>query len=453
MIEVRRDHHLELLEIRVPITNNGETGQGEVKQQTKVDGILAPLVRIGEYTIPSSLISYMSLTCHNIPKISIVVDDAMYITKILDSPSNDNRLQLQIIPAVSDTYRKINLMFYISDSVVEGASIMINGTYYIPGIYDSVIKAYGRISTYELFDSISEEYSLGFSSNVSGTQDVRWIYNPNQSIVELMDNQIEFSGADRSNISEQDIHVFDWWIGWWNELNLVDVYKEYNEILSDDQMQVWMESSRSVITAEEDKKTERMLKMFTNAPVMSSTQNYMLDYTPTTVLPESTDLNLEVYIMDEISSTSTIVVDGDIKNNILARYEYGGEVFGEYDYLTRKACRKILYSKIMGNCIEVIMRAPLFGYIKGSKVNVYWYDINNHATGELQKRLNEQIESNIPLPDNIETAEMQGVINKTVSGQYYIVDTELEYDRGEWRHKFILSRSAKQIQKPSDVNK
>ena len=457
MIEVKRDHSLNIPDIITPMTSEGTRNNpsgvnGTTAEQSKVAGIIEPIIKIGNFTALIGQISYMELTCQRVPSIHIVLDDVMGITQVLDAPNNDNLLQLQIIPATDNTYRKINLQFYITDSSIGDSQITLDGIYYAPRLYDNVMKAYGQISTYELFDSVSSEYGLGFSSNISDSSDVRWIYNPNHNVLELLGDQIDFSGANSSDVTTQDVHVFDWWIGWWNELNLVDVYNEYRDVVPDDKMKVWVESAVAKIASDEKSEAEEMLRMFTNAPHMTNSQIYMRDsYTPNTQIASATDINFEVYYMENIEQISTVVMDGDIKNNIRMAYEYGGEVFGEYDYLTRRACRNILYSKINGNCIDVVMRYPLFGYPKGSKVNVYWFDVNNHMTSEIQDEANKQLNSNIPVPDSLKMDDAKFIINKTISGQYYIIDTTLIYDYGHWEHKFTLGRPADQVQRIRDI--
>ena len=459
MLEVVRDHSLKIPTISVPITNEGtnsgvpEATDNLTRQQTKVDGVVTPLIRINNMTIMSSQVQRMVLTCNPVPTVDLEIVDALNIIKSIDSPTSDNRLQLQIIPAVDNTYRKINLQFFITSSSIVGETVYITGSYYVPRLYDSVMKAYGQLTTYELFDQVSSEYGLGFSSNVVSTEDTRWIYNPNKSVIDLLSEQVEFSAESTSDISTQDIHVFDWWIGFYNELNFIDIYKEYKEVLPDDKMQVWSMNVRPKVASDEEPKVEKMLKMFTNLPSMRTSIQYISNYTPVSIYPSATDINYEVFSMNTLERISTVVMDGDMKNNILMRYQYGGEVFGEYDYLTRKACREILMSKINNQTIEVECHAPMFGFMKGEKVNVYWYDINNPYSQDLQDKGNSTISSNIPLPESIKFQDSKMIINKTISGQYYIIDTELAYNAGVWSHKFRLGRYSDQVQRLETTEK
>ena len=91
--------------------------------------------------------------------------------------------------------------------------------------------------------------------------------------------------------------------------------------------------------------------------------------------------------------------------------------------------------------------------MKGEKVNVYWYDINNPYSQDLQDKGNSTISSNIPLPESIKFQDSKMIINKTISGQYYIIDTELAYNAGVWSHKFRLGRYSDQVQRLETTEK
>ena len=70
MLEVIRDHSLKMPTISVPITNEGtnsgvpEATDNLTRQQTKVDGVVTPLIRINNMTIMSSQVQRMVLTLY-----------------------------------------------------------------------------------------------------------------------------------------------------------------------------------------------------------------------------------------------------------------------------------------------------------------------------------------------------------------------------------------------------
>lgn len=439
MIEVKHDHKLQFPTIEVPKYNEDVDDGNDVIKQTNIEGVLAPLLRFNNITITFEMVNRMTLTCNPVPTIDIEITDFLGLIKVLDTPGLDNILYLQILPPFDDAYKKIQLAFYVTNTSIVGNIIRMTGTYYVPKFFDSVMKPYGIISSYELFDSISNDYSLGFCSNVDGTTDERYIYNPNKKVIDFMSKEIEFTGEKE--------HVYTWWIDLWNNINFVDLYKEYNELYSDDDMQIWMYNNFKA-TNEEENKPYQQVAAFSNNPAFISSPLYIDDYKPISRSSLVTDCNFEVYSMDNCEASSTLIQDGDVHNDIFMKYEYGGEVFGDFDYLTQKACRNMFLNKINSQCIEVVSKLPILGLMKGEHVNVWWYDINNMVAETFD---NTDIQSNVNIPgddNNVEGTDMSIIINKTVSGQYYIMDIEYRYmGHMDWEVKYILSRSAESIQR------
>jgi hypothetical protein len=439
MIEVKHDHKLQFPTIEVPKHNEDEDDGAVIVKQTNIEGVLVPLLRFNNITITFEMVNSMKLTCNPVPTIEIEITDFLGLVKVLDTPGLDNILYLQILPPFDNAYKKIQLAFYVTNTNIDGNIITLSGTYFVPKFFDSVMKPYGIISSYDLFDGISNEYSLGFCSNVDGTTDERYIYNPNRKVMDFMNREIEFSGEKE--------HVYTWWIDFWNNINFVDLYKEYNEICSDEDMQIWMFNNLKA-TDNDENEPYKQIAAFTNSPAMVSSPLYISDYTPTSQSSLVTDCNFEVFSMNNQEASSTVIQDGDVHNDIFMKYEYGGEVFGDFDYLSQKACRNMFLNKINSQCIEVITHIPILGLMKGGHVNVWWYDINSIVAEAVE---NVDVESNIDVPENNEDSDdidTSMVINKTISGQYYIIDIEYNYvGHMNWENKYILSRSAENIQR------
>lgn len=442
MITVKHDHKLQFPTIEVPKYNEDADDGTVIAKQTNIEGVVTPLLRFNNITITFEMINFMKLTCNSVPAIEVEIQDFLGLVKILDTPGLDNVLYLQILPPFDDAYKKIQLSFYVTSTSIAGNIIYMRGIYCIPKLFDSVMKPYGIISSYELFENISNDYSLGFCSNIENTDDERYIYNPNKKVLDFMDDEIEFVG-DENNPG----HVYTWWIDFWNNINFVDLFQEYNEIYSDEDMQIWTYNNFKMMDTEENEPVKQ-IAAFTNSPAMIATPLYIDDYKPVSQSSIVTDNNFETYSMDNLEGKSTIIQNGDVHNDIFMNYEYGGEVFGDHDYLAQRACRDMFLNKIYSQCIEVTTHLPILGLMKGDHVNVWWYDINNMvatAVGDVD------IESNVPIPENSEdlnNIDNSMVINKTISGQYYIIDIEYKYvGNMNWENKYILSRSAENIQR------
>lgn len=446
MINVKKDSSLQFPSIEIPMTNEptADNQSEQTRQQTKVDGVLVPIIKINDIVIDGRQVSHMKLRLDETPVLDITIKDEFGILKTLDNPDNDSRLQLQILAPYDDTYKKINLMFYVDRCTLSDYEIRIHGVYDVPHLYDKVLKAYGKISSYDLFETIASDYSLGFASNVNGTEDERYIYNPNMNAIQLMNQEIQFSGLSDDN---SEPHVFDWWIDQWNCLNFVDLYTEYKEKVPEKDMQIWSNSRMKASSSDEDYKPEKMLAMFTNNPQFMSNDLYISNYKTLVNLATATDVCFEVYDMLDLSKLTTTIMDGDVHNNIRIKYNYGGELFGDYDYLTKRACRSIFRDKIESQQLEVSVTSPIFSLPRGHKVDLFWYDVNENLTADEQLERNKEIQSNIDLPNSVICQDAKFIINKTISGQYYIMYEEIEYDHGRWNHLFRIGRYADQIEK------
>ena len=80
-----------------------------------------------------------------------------------------------------------------------------------------------------------------------------------------------------------------------------------------------------------------------------------------------------------------------------------------------------------GTTIEVALPRPMLGLMRGGKVNFFFYDINRYLTEEIAEKT--EIKSNIKLPENIITDDAKYIINASVSGQYYIINSSISFEK------------------------
>jgi len=448
MIEVRFDPTLILPDIKMPIYSEddeadprgkefGSDGDTTVLKQTKVDGVMVPLVRMCNQTVFFSEIVDMHLYINQVPKLDITIEDQLGLIKNLDTPSWDNSLQLQIIPPFDGAYKKINLLFYVEQVNIKGSIISMSATYHIPNFWDHELKAYGEITTYEYMETVARNFGLGFASNVTSTDDKRYIYNPMMNIVSHIDKTVSYA---HNNNKES---IFDWWIDYWNNLVLVDKYTEYKEKVSDENLQIWVVDNTPSIGGDDNTQIPvKMIAAFNNHPILKNSQLFINEYVPVYSSPGVTDQIFDTYSMDKLEQTTTLIENGDAKDNLQKSYIYGGEYYGDYDYLSRAAAKNMMLAKIDAQTIKVSIRIPTLGLVQGGKANLWWYDENNYVTGPITEAANEEISSNIELPDSVILDDSNGwVINKMISGQYYISEMSFRYHtQFQWSQEFLLSR-------------
>ena len=309
------------------------------------------------------------------------------------------------------------------------------------------MRAYGDVSTYSMFEQVAHRLSLGFASNVSETNDTRWIYNPNWNTRRFLNSEIGFCG-DKDAIGGK---VYQWWVDFWNNLTLVDTVSEYTH--THDLEKIWVLGVRQLDpNMEEDPVPYETEPTITNHQAMRSDGLYSDSMTPVCRPADCTDKNFEVYSMTDLDRYSTVVQDGDVSKNIIVEYEYGGEVFGDYDYLSQRMASRMFDSKMRAQYLSVSLNDATLALPRGNKVNVYWYDYDSMHSGIMSDT---DTQSNIPLPDDAHAndvdMELTPILNKQLSGQYYIYDAEISYVRGTgWRTDMMLMRPAGSIQKYTD---
>ena len=180
-------------------------------QQTKITGILSPLIKVNNILILWDKVTRFELTSKGfLPELSFTFIDDLGFTKSLDQPGNDNLVLLQILPPFEDAYKKINLRFFINDVRIKEDKVSIIASYNVPSLLQDKLQSYGKITTYDYLDTIAKECELGLASNLDGTEDERYIYLRNTNFVKSVENEIKRSGNESC--------ILDTWIDFHNYL-------------------------------------------------------------------------------------------------------------------------------------------------------------------------------------------------------------------------------------------
>ena len=449
MITVKTDPTLKLPTIEVPIFSEDpsadpEGGHADASKQTKLMGVMTPLIKFDKYVIMFTDVEYFRLyISRSVPRMHCTIVDSLGFIGALSTPGSDNQIQMQIIPPFDNAYRKINLTMFITDSEIDGNRITFDAVYYIPKLWDNQMRAYGNITSYELFEQVANQLGLGFASNVAGTNDRRWIYNPNRHVVDLLNREIDFAG-DSDAIGGK---IYKWWIDYWNRINLVEIVSEYSSV--ETLPKIWVLGSRITEPMnEEEPEPTQTDPVICNIQELSTSGVYSKNMYPVNNPADYTDKNFEVYSMTDLDRYSTVVQDGDVYKQIIMDYEYGGEVFGDYDYLSQRMTNQMFTSKILAQYMSVEMPDAVLALPKGSKVNLNWYDYQ-YMHKDLLK--DDDVKSNIPLED-IDDSDEEGapVLNRMLSGQYYIYDEEIKFANGTWMSTLTLIRPASGVTKYAD---
>lgn len=454
-IVVEFDNTLEKSDIIVPIMSvseyegsNEDTSSGYTdKSQLSVIGIQVPLIMINNTIINFDSISYFSLKSNGpLPTLIMSVEDRYGLIGNIDKPKHDNEVRIQVLPRFENAYKKINLAFYITNINVSGKYVRLTCTYKLSKLTSSKYTALGELNTYNLFKDAATDTGLGFATNIAEGSDNRYIYCDNKSWFELLNEEIQYSGTENQ--------VLDWWVDFWDNINLADIYERYNAVDSDDDISIWVTGQIDEVQKDIDISCINIPAVLNDHPGNERSELFVTDYViynnPGAQVSKGSDKVYGVYEDDRDEYLDHLVQDGDVKEDIYTKYYYLGETYGEYNYLLQKELRNTFLQKVNSESIKITLKSPLLGIMRGHKVNFIHY-VNNSLIEDKISVLEEQgaidrnVESNISLSDYEFTADYDGgyfKIDRTISGQYLVTSMDLTYENNGWKYILTLNRPA-----------
>lgn len=451
-ILIEFDSTIKLPDIIIPLTNSSEEEAGENYknnqseiQQTSVYGIMSPLIKINNIVVDfNDVIDFSLKSNYSIPSITLTIKDKYNLLKSFDVPGNDNELQLQILPKFDNAYKKINMLFYLTSIKNNGGFVKVSGTYKLSSLTDTRYESFGEINTFNLFSDIAKRTGMGFATNVqSNDSDKRFVYCDYKSYLDILDKEIIHSGYD--------LQICDYWVDFWNNLVLVDIYERYNSIDQENDMLIWIATQNREIGEGNEVSPVRVPAILNNHPASKTSELFVSKYERINKggqqINKGTDRVYSSFSINDNTYNDYLVQDGDVKKDIFTRYEYVGECYGLRDFFLTERKRSDFLQKMSTETIKVTLNTPLLGIMRGSKVNFVWY-INDSMYDMKQESFKESgIISDpdmvVPLNPDVEEENADNghfVEDKTVSGQYFILGCDMKFNNGEWKYELTLCR-------------
>jgi hypothetical protein len=317
-------------------------------------------------------------------------------------------------------------------------------TYKVSAFISSRIEAMGELDTYSLFKKAAMDTGLGFATNIAQGDDIRYVYCNNKSWQDLLYEEIQQSGKDQQ--------MLDWWVDYWNNINLVDIYDRYTTIDQDDDMMIWIAGQIHEMGVDQEVEPQQVVATVHDHPAHSNSELFVTEYhiktNPGVQSSEGSDKVYSIYEDSNNEYKDYLIQDGDVQKDIFTKYAYLGENYGDYNYLLQREIRAGLIQKINSETIKITLQSPLLGIMRGHKLNYMRY-VNDDMVENRLKTLEEagaisrDVEANIPLKDYEIEGHQDGSyrLDKTVSGQYLVIATEIVYDNG-WKYNLTLARPA-----------
>lgn len=408
-------------------------------QQTSVHGIIAPLIQINNTVIDFDKVVDFQLHGGGVlPTVSLTVIDEYNLVAQFDTPSNDNSLCIQILPPFENAYKKINLTFYITSiRTSRDGYITLSGSYKLPALTESRLECLGQLDTKTLFTTIATATGLGLASNCQTGNDSRYVYCAQESYLDIMKNEIGRGGSETE--------ILDWWIDWWDYINLANVYERYQANDPDEDLMIWISGQHDEVLEGVEIKAVQAPSTLINLPNARGTDLFILEYHIRNKsgmnMSKGTDRGYGIYSENNEDYADTLIQDGDIKQDIFIKREYLGEQYGDYNYLIMPSMREAFLQKMQTETLEVELQAPVLGLMRGHRVNVQWYINDSNWTQKMESLADKDLlgdaSSEILNEDN---SPGNWVLDQSISGQYLIIGCDLSFTNNRWIYKLILTR-------------
>ena len=454
--ELAQSEIIHTLESTVTDDGTGMEGTTDV-DQTDVYGVIVPILSLNNVAVGiHELVRFELDMTGRVPEAYFKFRDRNKQFEGFTNPGNDNELRVQILPPSENTYKKIDYTMFVDEISINQGVIEGRARFKLAKFTSDQYEALGQKTTYELFDHVSIQTGLGFASNVSATEDKRFMECRYKSYKDVVDDEIEKSVSDLTQ-------VYDWWIDQNNYLVLCNMHDRVDSIDEDKDMMVWITGNSEDVSRGAEHPVTQTVCVLTNHPGFSTSDLsvYEKEIRNNPVQQGNTKI-VSLFFENRKDWGDNYIGDGDIKRDEFMEFEYGGEVYGDYDYLFAGQARDLYLSKIKSETIVAKMKKPMLGLNRGSQVKFVWYD-NDASMGYTQSRLNdmakqgspvmtpEQIFINYPelswLSDYIMSKEMADtypmILDMQYSGQYTVIGQYIIYENGSWLCELHLTRPQK----------
>lgn len=446
MITVKHDPDIKVPEIRVPIQE-----ETELRRPEYVIGIISPLVSINGILVNFDDVEYLRIDASKaVPTIEFECNDYNGTIKKFEDVGKDNYIQIQVLPPFDDAYKKVNLIFYIENMQV-GATISGRGSLKVPDFTKAQFECLGEVSTYELFSELSKKCKLGFASNIESTQDKRYINCNYKSYKELLSSEIELSESSR-------VMVLDWWLDLWHNIVLCDIYKRSSSTDNIEDMRVWISDGNENATSQIQPVHTDLV--FNNSPASQNSELFIETLEPIkhTYKNLSNQQVSTIYSMDKMCYLDHQL--GDSKHDPTYKYDYRGEIYGEYDYMFAKETREYYMRYKTAEQLRITTKTPLLGVNRGDQCRVVYYEPGTQTNMKRQ----DLEKLGLPKLDDLNLGWLKDyilegdsmVLNYIHSGQYMVLGYTIEYSHG-WNYTLDLIRVSPKVdiynsEKEKEVN-
>ena len=399
----------------------------------KDDAINIPVIRLNNITLIDNQIDYVKLYFDEfLPKIHLSIKDTENLIKVCDTPGFENEIHVVITADVNGYYKKLSLLFYITDFKIYDDYIAYDGVFKLQTINTHITKQIGKgkLNTYNLLLEIAKENKLGFAAtkNCEDIKDDRYRLIKTQTYIDYIKDQINMGGLDEES-------VFDAWIDIFGYIVLINVNYVMTYNIDPNQLMIYSMVGLSDEFNLNDESVQiqavKLPRTLTNQKINPGQTNIQFDNFETIINNETVykdgTLNTHYYMKlpckeNQIETEQIQVIEASDNGVALAgRYAYSkttflGIEFDDTPILFQKELHKRYLDKIKTKRIKIAMTKCNFGLERGTLVNVIFREYNNEVIKVIKKDRENDIEQ-----------DQDGIVNPFMTGIYYIDSIVFEY--------------------------
>lgn len=401
----------------------------QVYSSLKDDGINIPVIRLNNITLSENQIDQLKIYYDEfLPKIHLSIKDTDNLIKVCDSPGFDNEIAVVITAQVNGFYKKISLLFYITNFEPADDYIAYDGVFKLKSLNTHIMKQIGegKLNTYDTLLEIAKENKLGFAAT-KGCKDIkdeRYRLIQTKTYVDYVKEIIGYGGLDEESI-------FDAWIDLFGYIVMVNVHFVLNEDIEPQNLTIYtMVNGNNMLN--NDKMNPggvQVQRTLTNNKINTASTNLQFEnyenIIDTNNIYKKGSLNTNWYMsspcdennieMEQIQIIENSA-DGDAfsEEYEFSKAEWLGIEFSEEPILMKKSINKKYFEKLRAKRLKVELINHNLGLERGTLVNIVFKEYNSKIIKVFKG--DKEVEES-----------PEGVINPYASGMYYIDSMEFEY--------------------------
>ena len=327
-------------------------------------------------------------------------------------------------------YKKISLLFYITDFKIYGDYIAYDGVFKLQTMNTHMMKQIGKgkLNTYNMLLEIAKENKLGFAATeeCEKIKDERYRLIQTKTYIDYINEQINIGGLNEESI-------FDAWIDIFGYIVMINVSYVMNVEIDPNQLMIYsMVGMNDTFNINDDSINIEAVKLprtliynktnpaqtniqIDNFEVLINNNNIYNNGCLNTNYFMSSPCSQNIINTEQIQIIeNSIEGESDINKYEFSKTKFIGIEFSDTPFLFQKQLHQRYFDKLRTKRIKVELTKLNLGLERGTLVNVIFKEYNNEVIKLFSKE------------NNVEQSA-DGKINPFLSGIFYIDSIIFEY--------------------------